>query len=118
MVTIRLSRAGAKKRPFYHIVVTDSASPRDGRFIEKIGFYNPVARGQSPELKIDLERVNHWVGYGAQMSQKVKYLAKRAKHNPQEDANQQNQAADQTSSEETAPATNETNSESTEHASQ
>lgn len=117
MVTIRLSRAGAKKRPFYHIVVTDSASPRDGRFIEKIGFYNPVARGNSAELKIDLERVNHWVGYGAQMSQKVKYLAKRAKHNPQEDANQQAQAAAAQASTEASTATSDA-SESTENASQ
>lgn len=105
MVTIRLSRAGAKKRPFYHIVVTDSASPRDGRFIEKIGFYNPVAKGQSPELKIDLERVNHWLNHGAKLSQKAKYLAKRAKHNPAEEANSQNQhdtaASSQASEEET-----------------
>lgn len=98
MVTIRLARAGAKKRPFYHIVVTNSTSPRDGRFIEKIGFYNPVARGKSTELKIDLERVEHWLNHGAQLSQKVKYLAKRAKHNPSEDANQQStEAASQTS---------------------
>ena len=61
MVTIRLARGGSKKRPFYNIVVTDSRNARDGRFIEKIGFFNPVAQGQAEALRIDLERVNHWV---------------------------------------------------------
>ena len=56
MVTIRLSRKGAKKRPFYHIVVTDSRNKRDGRYIERIGFFNPVAAGQEEELRVDLER--------------------------------------------------------------
>ena len=59
MVTIRLSRGGAKKRPFYQIVVADSRSPRDGRFIERVGFFNPIAQGNAERLRVDLERVNH-----------------------------------------------------------
>lgn len=78
MVTIRLSRGGAKKRPFYHLVVTDSRNSRDGRFIERLGFYNPVARGQEERLRIDQERVSHWVGQGAQVSVRVKRLLKDA----------------------------------------
>ena len=60
MVTIRLSRGGAKKRPFYHIVVTDSRNRRDGRYIERIGFFNPVAKGQEIKLQMDLERADYW----------------------------------------------------------
>ena len=62
MVTIRLQRGGAKKRPFYQVVVADSRCARDKRFIENIGFYNPTATGQSEKLRLDLERVTHWVG--------------------------------------------------------
>jgi len=76
MVTIRLARAGAKKRPFYHIVVTDSRSRRDGRYIERLGFYNPVATGQERELELDLERANYWLGQGAQLSERVSKLIK------------------------------------------
>ena len=65
MVTIRLSRKGTKKRPFYHIVVTDSRNKRDGRYIERIGFFNPVAAGQEEELRIDLERAKYWQSQGA-----------------------------------------------------
>lgn len=79
MVTIRLSRGGSKKRPFYHIVVTDSRSSRDGRFIEKIGFFNPVARGQEERLRVQLDRIEHWVGLGAQISDRVSALAAEAK---------------------------------------
>ena len=68
MVTIRLSRGGAKKRPFYQIVVADSRSPRDGRFIERVGFFNPIAQGNAERLRVDLERVNHWVAQGASLS--------------------------------------------------
>ena len=68
MVTIRLSRGGAKKRPFYHFVVTDSRNRRDGRYIERLGFFNPIATGQETKLKIDLERVDYWLGQGAQPS--------------------------------------------------
>jgi len=76
MVSIRLSRGGQKKRPFYDIVVTDNRSPRDGRIIERIGLFNPVARGQSPRLRLDLEKVEAWVARGAQLSDRVASLVK------------------------------------------
>jgi len=76
MVTIRMSRGGAKKRPFYHIVVTDSRNRRDGRYIERIGFYNPVATGGEVRLQIDAERAEHWTGRGAQVSDRVAQLLK------------------------------------------
>ncbi|HSP57270.1 MAG TPA: 30S ribosomal protein S16 [Halomonas sp.] len=79
MVTIRLARAGAKKRPFYHLTVTDSRNSRDGRFIERLGFFNPVARGQEERLRVDLERVTHWQGQGAQLSDRVSELVKEAR---------------------------------------
>lgn len=79
MVTIRLARGGAKKRPFYQIVVTDSRNARDGRFIERIGFFNPLASGQAETLRVDLDRVNHWVGVGATVSERVAALIKEAK---------------------------------------
>jgi small subunit ribosomal protein S16 len=78
MVTIRLSRTGAKKRPFYHIVVTDSRNARDGRYIERLGFFNPVAVGAEEELRIDQERVQHWISKGAQPSDRVAALLKQA----------------------------------------
>ncbi|MFV0476615.1 MAG: 30S ribosomal protein S16 [Parahaliea sp.] len=76
MVTIRLSRGGAKKRPFYHLTVTDSRKSRDGRFIERVGFFNPVARGQEVRLRIDAERIAYWQGQGAQLSDRVAKLLK------------------------------------------
>ncbi|MDZ7828069.1 MAG: 30S ribosomal protein S16 [Halofilum sp. (in: g-proteobacteria)] len=76
MVSIRLSRGGAKKKPFYEIVVTDSRSPRDGRIIERLGLFNPVARGQSPRLRLDLDKVDAWVAKGAQVSDRVASLVK------------------------------------------
>jgi small subunit ribosomal protein S16 len=79
MVKIRLSRGGAKKRPFYHIVVTDSRNKRDGRRIERIGFFNPIARGQEERLRVDLERVDYWTGVGAQLSERVKHLVTEAR---------------------------------------
>jgi small subunit ribosomal protein S16 len=79
MVKIRLSRGGAKKSPFYHIVVTDSRKARDGRNIERIGFFNPVARGQEERLRLDLERVDYWKGVGAQVSDRVKTLVSEAR---------------------------------------
>ena len=79
MVTIRLQRGGAKKRPFYQVVVADSRNARDGRFIEKVGFFNPVARGQEEKLRIDLDRVEHWVGQGASLSDRVAKLVKDAR---------------------------------------
>lgn len=79
MVTIRLARGGAKKRPFYQIVVTDSRNARDGRFIERIGFFNPIATGQAESLRVDLDRVEHWVGLGATISDRVNTLIKDVK---------------------------------------
>lgn len=78
MVTIRLQRGGAKKRPFYQMVVADSRNARNGRFIENVGFFNPLARGQEETLRINLERVNHWVSNGAQLSERVAKLVKEA----------------------------------------
>ena len=78
MVTIRLSRGGAKKRPFYHITVADSRRARDGRFIERIGFFNPLAKGQEERLRLDLERMAFWQSQGAQVSTRVSSLAKDA----------------------------------------
>jgi len=79
MVKIRLSRGGAKKRPFYHIVVADSRNKRDGRRIEKIGFFNPIAKGQEERLRIDLERIEYWTGVGAQVSERVQNLVSQAR---------------------------------------
>lgn len=78
MVTIRLTRGGSKKRPFYHVNVTDSRSSRDGRYLERVGFFNPVARGQEERLRLDADRIQHWVGQGAQVSDRVKQLLKDA----------------------------------------
>ncbi len=78
MVVIRLARGGAKKRPFYQIVVTDSRNARDGRFIERIGFFNPTAQGQAEKLRLDADRYAHWVSQGAQASDRVAALAKQA----------------------------------------
>ncbi|WP_196137444.1 30S ribosomal protein S16 [Aliikangiella sp. G2MR2-5] len=79
MVTIRLARGGSKKRPFYHMVVTDKRSSRDGRFIERVGFFNPVATGQEERIRVDEARVEHWLGEGAQLSDRVKKLIKESK---------------------------------------
>ena len=79
MVTIRLQRGGAKKRPFYQLVVADSRRARNGRFIENIGFFNPTAQGQAERLRVDLERVDYWVGVGAGLSDRVSSLVKEAK---------------------------------------
>lgn len=76
MVVIRLSRRGAKDRPFYHVVVADQRFPRDGRHIERIGYFNPVASGQETKLQLDLDRVEHWVKQGAQPSSRVESLIK------------------------------------------
>ena len=76
MVILRLTRGGANKRPFYHVVATDSRNRRDGRFIERVGFYNPVAAGAEEGLRIALDRVSYWQGVGAQMSPAVARLVK------------------------------------------
>ncbi len=78
MVKIRLSRGGAKGRPFYHIVVADERNARDGRNIERVGFFNPIATGQEVRLQLDTERVSAWVAKGAQMTNKVRSLYKEA----------------------------------------
>lgn len=79
MVVIRLARGGAKKRPFYNIVVADSRERRDGRFIERVGFYNPMAAGSEQSLRVALDRLTYWTGVGAQLSPTVKRLAEQAK---------------------------------------
>ena len=81
MVVIRLSRAGAKKRPFYHMVVTDSRKRRDGSYIERIGYFNPVARGQEVRLHVELDKLSHWQGVGAQLSDRVNALIKEFNKN-------------------------------------
>ena len=78
MVTIRLARTGAKKRPFYHIVVADSRNARDGRYIERLGFFNPIAVGGEERLRLDKERIDHWISQGAQTSERVASLLKTA----------------------------------------
>lgn len=77
MVTIRLARGGAKKRPFYHIVVTDSRKRRDSSYIERIGYFNPSAKGQEVRLNIEMGRFEHWCGHGAQPSERVASLIKQ-----------------------------------------
>ncbi len=78
MVKIRLSRTGAKKRAFYHIVVADSRRSRDGRYIERIGYFNPRAIGGEVRLTLDEARVDHWVAQGAQTTERVTKLIKEA----------------------------------------
>ncbi|QCU89637.1 30S ribosomal protein S16 [Thiomicrorhabdus sediminis] len=78
MVVIRLARGGSKKRPFYKMVVADQRFKATGRFIEQVGFYNPIARGQEEKLRVDQARVDHWVAQGAQMSDRVKSVLKNA----------------------------------------
>ena len=78
MVVIRLARAGAKKAPFYHVVVADSRKSRGGRFIERLGFYNPMARGPETRLQLDQERMGYWTGCGAQATDRVSFLLKCA----------------------------------------
>jgi small subunit ribosomal protein S16 len=78
MVVIRLSRGGSKKRPFYHINVADRRNSRNGRFIERVGFFNPIARGQEERLRVDREAIDRWVAQGAQISPRVESLMKDA----------------------------------------
>ena len=78
MVVIRMARGGAKKRPFYRIVVADKRSPRDGKFIERLGFFNPVAKGGEERLKLDLAKAQEWIAKGAQPSERVASLIKEA----------------------------------------
>lgn len=78
MVVIRLTRGGSKKRPFYHVVVTDSRNRRDGRYIERLGFFNPVAKASEERLRLDTDRIAHWVSQGAKPSDRVASLIKQA----------------------------------------
>jgi len=78
MVSIRLSRGGSKRRPFYHIVVSDSRRPRDGRYIERVGFFNPGSTGDEEEVRMDSDRIDYWISKGAQPSERVSTLIKSA----------------------------------------
>ena len=93
MVTIRLARHGSKKNPFYHITVADRAAKRDGRFVERLGFYNPLAKGNAEKLRIDLERVDYWLSVGARPSDTVKKLVHDARKLAPEAAPAGNEAA-------------------------
>ena len=84
MVIIRLARSGAKKNPYYFITVADERRPRDGAFIERLGFFNPTAKGQEERLRIDIDKINEWVSKGAQLSERVSALIKEAKLTPEE----------------------------------
>jgi len=79
MVIIRLARHGTRNAPFYHLTVADRANRRDGRHIERVGFYNPLARGKSERLRIDLDRVDYWLSVGAKPSERVGNLIKHAR---------------------------------------
>lgn len=79
MVVIRLARRGGKKRPFYHVVVADKRCARDCKFIEKLGYFNPIAQGEEKRLEINVERIEAWIAKGAQPSARVKSLVKEAK---------------------------------------
>lgn len=78
MVTIRLSRGGSKKNPFYQIVVADIRAKRDGRYIERLGFFNPAAKGGEVPLRVDRARADHWISQGAQPTDRAKQLLKQA----------------------------------------
>ena len=84
MLTIRLARSGAKKRPFYHISVADSRMPRDGRFVERVGYYNPIASGQEIRLEVNVERIDYWISQGAQPSERVLNLLKQNTETPEQ----------------------------------
>lgn len=86
MVVIRLARSGAKKRPFYHVVATEQKNARDGRYIERLGYFNPIARGQEARLHLDLARVDHWISVGAQPSDRTKKLIADFRKNPEKAA--------------------------------
>ena len=79
MVVIRLARAGTKKRPFYHMVVADSRCSRDGRYVERLGYYNPLARGKEAQVNVNAERLEHWLKQGAQASARVKNVVRQLK---------------------------------------
>ena len=84
MVVVRLAKSGAKKNPYYFITVADSRKPRDGAFIERLGFFNPSAKGSEERMRFNIDRLDHWISQGAQLSDKVKELAKDARLSPDE----------------------------------
>ena len=84
MVVVRLAKSGAKKNPYFFITVADSRKPRDGAFIERLGFFNPSAKGSEERMRFNLERLDHWLSKGAQLSDKVQELAKDARLSPDE----------------------------------
>ena len=84
MVVVRLAKSGAKKNPYYFITVADSRKPRDGAFIERLGFFNPSAKGSEERMRFNLERLDHWISQGAQLSDKIQELAKDARMTPDE----------------------------------
>ena len=86
MVSIRLSRGGSKRRPFYHVVVADSRKSRDGRYIERLGFFNPGASGASEEIRLDIERVDYWLSKGAQPTERVASILKQSQKAAQQAA--------------------------------
>lgn len=93
MVVIRLALHGAKKRPFYHVVAADKRCKRDGRNLEKLGYFNPVARGQEKRLHLEMERIEYWISQGAQVSDRVQSLLKEVKKNPEFAATSKEKAA-------------------------
>ena len=84
MITIRLARTGVKKRPFFHITVADSRMPRDGRFIERVGYFNPIAKGKEIRLKVNQERLDYWLAQGAQLSSRVSSLFEEKDETPEQ----------------------------------
>ena len=84
MLTIRLARAGAKKRPFFHITVADSRKPRDGRFIERVGYFNPISKGKEVRIEINQDRIDYWLSQGANISDRVLTLIKESNETPEE----------------------------------
>ena len=84
MVVVRLAKSGAKKNPYYFITVADSRKPRDGAFIERLGFFNPSAKGSEERMRFNVDRLDHWISQGAQLSDKVKELAKDARLSPED----------------------------------
>lgn len=83
MVSIRLARSGANKRPFYHVVATDKRNKRDGRFLENMGYFNPIATGGETKFNLKLDRIEYWLSVGAQMSDRVEALVKEYKKSAQ-----------------------------------
>ena len=86
MVVIRLARHGGRKNPFYHVTVADKSARRDGRFVERVGFYNPISRGRAEGLRLDLDRIDYWISVGAKPTERVKKLVVTARASQSEDA--------------------------------